>query len=164
MRRRQFITLIGAATVASPCSAPAQQLVQVRRIGVLLPFDNENEGPVQQLWPAFKQRLGELGWVEGSNIMFDVRFTGQNSDRIRAGAAELVTSAPTLIFVWSNPGLAAVKDATQTIPVVFALVGDPVGSGLVSSLARPGGNITGFQLSAWFVWDPISGLHQGQRP
>ena len=145
MRRRQFITLIGAATVASPISAYAQQPVQVRRIGVLLPFDNEHDGPVQQLWPAFKQRLGELGWAEGRNIKFDVRFTTQNSDRIRAGAAELVESAPTLIFVWSNPGLAAVKEATQTIPVVFALVGDPVGTGLVNSLARPGGNITGFQ-------------------
>jgi len=145
MRRRQFITLIGAATVASPFCAQAQQPVEVRRIGVLLPFDNENDGPVRQLWPAFKQRLGELGWAEGRNIKFDVLFTTQNSDRIRAGAAELVASAPRLIFVWSNPGLAAIKEATQTIPVVFALVGDPVGSGLVTSLARPGGNITGFQ-------------------
>lgn len=146
MRRRQFITLAGAATVVSSFSAHAQQQpVQVRRIGVLLPFDNENDGPVRQLWPAFKQRLGELGWAEGRNIKFDVRFTTQNNDRIRAGAAELVASAPRMIFVWSNPGLAAVKEATQTIPVVFALVGDPVGSGLVTSLAHPGGNITGFQ-------------------
>jgi putative ABC transport system substrate-binding protein len=145
MRRREFITLIGVATVASPFSAQAQQPVRVRRIGVLVPFDNENDGPVHLLWPTFKQRLGELGWAEGRNIKFDVRFTTQNIERIRAGAAELVASAPELIFVWSNPGLAAIKEATQTIPVVFALVGDPVGSGLVTSLARPGGNITGFQ-------------------
>ncbi|MGA9893129.1 MAG: ABC transporter substrate-binding protein [Xanthobacteraceae bacterium] len=145
MRRREFITLVGAATVASSFPAQAQQPIQVRRIGVLLPFDNENDGQVRQLWPAFKQRLGELGWTEGRNIKFDVRFTTQNSDRIRAGAAELVASAPRLIFVWSNPGLAAIKDATQTIPVVFALVGDPVGTGLVASLPHPGGNITGLQ-------------------
>lgn len=145
MRRRQFITLIGAATVASRLPAHAQQPAQLRRIGVLLPFADENEGPVPQLWPAFKQRLGELGWAEGRNIKFDLRFTTQNSDRIRAGATEIVATAPTLIFVWSNPGLAAVKEVTQTLPVVFALVGDPVGTGLVNSLARPGGNITGFQ-------------------
>jgi putative ABC transport system substrate-binding protein len=144
VRRRAFIAIIGGA-VGWPLVARAQQPARVRRIGVLLPFDNESDGPVQQLWPAFKQRLGELGWVEGRNIKFDVHFTTQNVERIRAGAAELVASAPELIFVWSNPGLAAVKDSTQTIPVVFALVGDPVGSGLVATLARPGGNITGFQ-------------------
>ena len=102
-------------------------------------------GRCVQLWPAFKQRLRELGWDEDRNIKFDVHFTTQNNDRIRAGATELVASKPELIVVWSNPGLAAVKQATQTIPVVFTLVGDPVASGLVASLAHPGGNITGFQ-------------------
>lgn len=91
--------------------------------------------------------MRDLGWDEGRSVKFDVRFTTQNSDRIRAGAAELVASKPEVIVVWSNPGLAAVKQATQTIPVVFALVGDPVASGLVASLAHPGGNITGFQNS-----------------
>ena len=111
----------------------------------MIPFENENDPQVRDLWPAFKQRLSELGWVEGRNIQFDVHFTTQNIDRIRAGAAELVASAPELIYVWSNPGLAALKQATQTIPIVFAQVGDPVGSGLVANLAHPGGNITGFQ-------------------
>src|SRR5215467_12000275 len=143
MRRRQFITLLGG-TVAWPIFAQAQP-ERVRRIGVLLPFDNENDAQVRLLWPAFTQRLRELGWVEGRNLKFDVHFTTQNIERIRAGATELVVSAPELIVVWSNPGLAAIKEATQTIPVVFALVGDPVGSGLVATLARPGGNATGFQ-------------------
>jgi len=145
MKRRAFITVAGAAIVVSPFRSQAEQPARIRRIGALLPFDNENDGPVQQLWPAFTQRLGELGWTEGRNIKFDVHFTTQNTDRIHGGAAELVASAPELIVVWSNPGLAAIKEVTQSIPVVFALVGDPVGSGLVASLARPGGNITGFQ-------------------
>jgi putative ABC transport system substrate-binding protein len=123
MRRRAFITLAGAAIVVSPLHLRAQQPARVRRIGVLLPFNNENDGPVRQLWPAFAQRLAELGWVEGRNIKYDVHFTTQNNEKIRVGAAELVATAPE----------------------VFALVGDPVGSGLVASLARPGGNITGFQ-------------------
>jgi putative ABC transport system substrate-binding protein len=145
MRRRAFITLAGATIIVSPLRSRAQQPARIRRIGVLLPFNNENDGPVRQLWPAFTQRLAELGWVEGRNIKFDVHFTTQSTDQIHRGAAELVASAPELIVVWSNPGLAAVKEATQSIAVVFALVGDPVGSGLVASLARPGGNITGFQ-------------------
>ena len=145
MRRRAFITLAGAAIVVSPLHLRAQQPARIRRIGVLLPFNNENDGAVRQLWPAFAQRLAELGWVEGRNIQYDVHFTTQNNEKIRVGAAELVATAPELIVVWSNPGLAAIKEATQSVPVVFALVGDPVGSGLVASLARPGGNITGFQ-------------------
>ncbi|MGB8606231.1 ABC transporter substrate-binding protein [Bradyrhizobium sp.] len=111
----------------------------------MLPFDNADDPQVRQLWPAFKQRLRELGWVEGRNIQFDVHFTTQDIDRIRVSAAKLVASAPELLVVWSNPGLAALKLATPTIPIVFALVGDPVGTGLVTNLARPGGNITGFQ-------------------
>jgi putative ABC transport system substrate-binding protein len=145
MRRRAFIKLAGAAIVVSPLCAQAQQAARMRRIGVLLPFDNENDGPVRQLWPAFKERLAQLGWIDGRNIRIDVHFTTQDTDRIRVGATELVATAPELIVVWSNPGLAAIKDATHSIPVVFALVGDPIGSGLVASLARPGGNITGFQ-------------------
>lgn len=146
MRRRRFMMLVGGAVTATwPSAGRAQQSERVRRIGVLLPFDNADDPQVRQLWPAFKQQLGELGWVEGRNIRFGVHFTTQDIDRIRAGTAELVASSPDLIVVWSNPGLAALKLATQTIPIVFALVGDPVGSGLVTDLAHPGGNITGFQ-------------------
>jgi putative tryptophan/tyrosine transport system substrate-binding protein len=145
MRRRDFIRGFCGSAVGWPLAARAQQTGRARRIGVLIPFENEDDPQVKDLWPAFKQRLAELGWVVGRNIQFDVHFTTQNIDRIRAGAADLAASGPELIYVWSNPGLAAMKQATQTIPVVFVLVSDPVGSGLVANLARPGGNITGFQ-------------------
>jgi putative ABC transport system substrate-binding protein len=135
----------GAATATWPLAGRAQQSERVRRIGVLLPFDNATDPQARQLLPAFKQQLGELGWVEGRNIQFDVHFATEDTGRIRVSAAELVATAPELVVVWSNPGLAALKRATQTIPIVFALVGDPVGSGLVTNLAHPGGNITGFQ-------------------
>ena len=144
MRRRQYITIAGGV-VAWPLAVRAQQTTRARRIGVLIPFENESDPQVRDLWPAFKQRLAELGWVAGGNIQFDVHFTTQNIERIRAGAAEIAASGAELIYVWSNPGLAAMKQATQTIPVIFVLVSDPVGSGLVANLARPGGNITGFQ-------------------
>jgi ABC-type uncharacterized transport system substrate-binding protein len=145
MRRRDFIRGFCGSAVGWPLAARAQQTGRARRIGVLIPFENEDDPQVKDLWPAFKQRLAELGWVVGRNIQFDVHFTTQNIDRIRAGAADIAASGPELIYVWSNPGLAAMKQATQTIPVVFVLVSDPVGSGLVPNLARPGGNITGFQ-------------------
>jgi putative tryptophan/tyrosine transport system substrate-binding protein len=147
MRRRDFIKGLGGLAIAWPLTARAQQTGPARRIGVLIPFENENDPQVRDLWPAFKQRLAELGWVEGRNIQFDVHFTTQNIDRIRAGAAEIAASGPELIYVWSNPGLAAMKQATQTIPIVFVLVSDPVGGGLVANLAHPGGNITGFRIS-----------------
>jgi ABC-type uncharacterized transport system substrate-binding protein len=145
MRRRDFIRGFCGSAVGWPLAARAQQTGRARRIGVLIPFENEDDPQVKDLWPAFKQRLAELGWVVGRNIQFDVHFTTQNIDRIRAGAADIAASGPELIYVWSNPGLAAMKQATQTIPVVFVLVSDPVASGLVANLARPGGNITGFQ-------------------
>ena len=94
---------------------------------------------------AFKQRLHELGWDEGRNIRFDYRFTGQVPDRIRAGSQELIALAPDIIVVWANPAAAIVRKATQTIPIVFVSVSDPIGGGFVTNLARPGGNITGFQ-------------------
>ena len=145
MRRREFITLLGTTVAIWPAAARAQQSARIRRVGVLIPFENENDPQVRDLWPAFKQRLGELGWIEGRKIQFDLHFTTQNIDRIRTGAAEIAASAPDLIYVWSNPGLTALKQATQTIPIVFVQVSDPAGSGLVANLARPGGNITGFQ-------------------
>jgi putative tryptophan/tyrosine transport system substrate-binding protein len=143
MKRREFIILLGAAASGCPLEARAQK--GVRRIGVLLPFDNESDPQVRQLWPVFTQRLRDLGWVEGRNIQFDLHFTGQDKGRINSGAVQLAASAPDLILVWSNPAAAALKQATRTIPVIFAQVSDPVGEGVVDSLARPGGNITGFQ-------------------
>jgi putative ABC transport system substrate-binding protein len=143
MRRREFITLLGGAAAAWPLAARAQQPGKVRRIGVLTPF-GENDPEVQARLAAFKQRLQDLGWTDGRNVRIDYRFTGENTERIRIGAAELVAIAPDVIVVYANPAVAALRQATRDIPIVFVQVSDPVGSGFVASLARPGGNITGF--------------------
>jgi putative tryptophan/tyrosine transport system substrate-binding protein len=142
LRRREFLYVIGA-TLTLPIVAHGQQ--KLRRIGVLLPFDDEHDPQVVQLWPAFTQRMQELGWSEGRNVHYDLRFATQDADRIRKAAVDLVTSAPDLIYVWANPALASLKQATRTIPIIFAQVSDPVGSGYVTNLARPGENISGFQ-------------------
>src|SRR5262245_10987466 len=139
--RRKFLATFGAA--AWPLAARAQQSERMRRIGVLIPF-NESNPEVQALLPAFKQRLHDLGWIESRNIRLEFRFTGDNVERIRTGAGELVAGAPDVIVVWSNPAVTVLRQATQAIPVVFAQVSDPVGSGFVATLAHPGGNITGF--------------------
>jgi putative tryptophan/tyrosine transport system substrate-binding protein len=144
MRRRKFITLIGGAAAAWPLAARTQQAERVRRIGMLIPF-RENDPETQARLAAFKQQLQKLGWAEGRNLRIDYRFAGDNIERIRIGAEELVAVAPDVIVVYANPAVAALRQATRVMPVVFAQVSDPVGSGFVTSLARPGGNITGFQ-------------------
>jgi putative ABC transport system substrate-binding protein len=126
-------------------SARAQQSDRPRRIGLLIPFPDDSDPLVQKYLTAFKQRLHELSWIESRNIRIDYRFTGQNADRIRTGCEELIALAPDLIVVWANPAAAILRKATQTIPVVFVSVSDPVGGGFVTNLAHPGGNITGFQ-------------------
>lgn len=145
MRRRDFVTLLSGAAVAWPIAAQAQQPERTRRIGLLAPYNDDRDTRVQAYLPAFKQRLHELGWIEGRNIRFDYRFTGQDAERIRVGAEELIALAPDIIVVWANPAAAILRRATQTIPIVFTTVSDPVGGGFVANLAHPGGNITGFQ-------------------
>jgi putative ABC transport system substrate-binding protein len=145
MRRRDFVTLLSGAAVAWPIVAQAQQPERTRRIGLLAPYNDDRDTRVQAYLPAFKQRLHELGWIEGRNIRFDYRFTGQDAERIRVGAEELIALAPDIIVVWANPAAAILRRATQTIPIVFTTVSDPVGGGFVANLAHPGGNITGFQ-------------------
>jgi putative ABC transport system substrate-binding protein len=143
LRRREFIGIAGGA-VAWPLAAHAQQSERPRRIGMLIPF-NDNEPEVKARLSAFRQRLQELGWVESRSIRFDYRFTGQDAGRIRTGAEELIALAPDVIVVWGNPAVAILQKATQTIPIVFAGASDPLESGFVTNLGRPGGNITGFQ-------------------
>ena len=145
MRRREFVTLLGSVAVIWPLAARAQQTGRLRRVGVLIPFPDDREPLVKDYLSAFRQRLHELGWDEGRNIRFDYRFTDQVPERMRAGTEELITLAPDIIVVWANPAAAIVRKATQTIPIVFVVVSDPVGGGFVTNLARPGGNITGFQ-------------------
>ena len=143
MKRREFITLLGSVTAMWPLATRAQQGDRVRRIGVLMGFA-ENDEVWQVYLAAFRQRLQALGWTDGRNIRFDYRFAGENTDRMRIGAGELVALAPDVILVSTNPAVSALMQATRTIPIVFTYVSDSVGSSFVASLARPGGHITGF--------------------
>jgi len=144
MKRREFVTLISGAAVTWPIVVRAQQPDRMRRIGLLAPY-GEQDSRVLAYLPSFKQRLHELGWTEGRNFIIDYRYTGPNAENMRFGAQELVTLVPDVIVVWSNPAAAMLQRATATIPIVFTNVSDPVGGGFVTNLARPGGNITGFQ-------------------
>jgi putative ABC transport system substrate-binding protein len=144
MKRRELITLLAGAT-AWPLTASAQQGERVRRIALLLGFpqgDVEGEASVA----AFQEGLHELGWTKGRNISIDIRWTGGVPDKARTLAKELVNASPELIVPTSNLVTAILQKETSTIPILFVLVGDPVGSGFVASLARPGGNITGFAI------------------
>jgi putative ABC transport system substrate-binding protein len=143
IRRRDFITLLGGAAVAWPILARAQQGGRVRRIGVLMPYD-ENDPLVKTWASAFTQALADLGWTDGRNMRMDLRWFGDDVNRMRALAQELVGLQPEIIVTWGTPATAAVQRETRTIPIVMVNVGDPVGSGLVAALNRPGGNITGF--------------------
>jgi putative ABC transport system substrate-binding protein len=138
IKRRAFITLLGGAAVAWPLAARAQQAGQVRRIGVLLSTHEGDPGRRVQL-TAFVQRLAELGWTDGRNARLDVRWTAGSIDAARKYAAELVALAPDVIVTDTSFNVAAVQQATRTVPIVFGGVIDPVGGGLVDSLARPGG-------------------------
>jgi ABC-type uncharacterized transport system substrate-binding protein len=131
MRRREFITLFGGAAIW-PLGARAQQTGRIRRVGVLIPFPDDRELMVREYLSAFRHRLHELGWDEGRNIRFDFRFTGQVPERMRAGTEELIGLAPDIIVVWANPAAAIVREATKTIPLVFVVVSDPVGGGLLT--------------------------------
>jgi putative ABC transport system substrate-binding protein len=142
MIRREFITLLGGAAVW-PLAARAQQGDRVRRIGVLMASD-ENDRLAKLRPSAFIQALAGLGWTEGRNVRMDIRWAGNDYDRIRALAQELVGLQPDIILATGTPGTAAVQREAPTIPIVFVQVGDPVASGLVARLNQPGGNITGF--------------------
>jgi putative ABC transport system substrate-binding protein len=142
MRRRDFISLVGGAA-AWPLAARAQQPEQMRRVGVLMNrAADETEG--QARLAAFQQALQQLGWSNGRNVRIDIRWGEDDTDRERKYAAELVTLAPDIILAGGSLSVAAVQQASRTVPIVFAVVGDPVGAGFVDSLARPGGNVTGF--------------------
>jgi putative tryptophan/tyrosine transport system substrate-binding protein len=143
MQRREFITLFGSAAVAWPLAAHAQQPERMRRIGVLMAI-NANDPEVQVRVAAFVQGLEQLGWTVGKNVRVDYRFAGTDVDTLRKYAAELVALAPDVILTQSSNAVAPLLQATHTVPIVFTIVADPVGAGYVDSLARPGGNATGF--------------------
>ena len=141
IRRREFISLLGGAATAWPVVVRAQRGDRVRRIGVLIPED-ENDPMVKV--SAFTQALADLGWADGRNVRIDLRWASGDIDRIRALAQELVGLQPDIILATSTVATAALQRETRTIPIVFAGVGDPVASGIVERLDRPGGIVTGF--------------------
>ena len=143
MRRREFITLSGGAAIAWPLTALAQQGKRMRRVGVLMPYA-ANDPQAQTRNAAFLQALQQLGWTVGNNVEIDYRWSAGSEDDTRKYAAELVGLAPDVIFVSGSAAVEPLRRATRTVPIVFVLVPDPVGAGFVESLARPGGNITGF--------------------
>jgi putative tryptophan/tyrosine transport system substrate-binding protein len=141
MNRREFIAGLGA--LAWPLAARAQQPERMRRIGVLMPFD-ENDPEVKLRYSAFTQALADLGWNDGRNVQVDLRSGRGDNNRIRALAKELVGLQPDILLPNGTPATVAVQRETQTIPIVFVNVSDPVASSIVARLDRPSGNITGF--------------------
>jgi putative tryptophan/tyrosine transport system substrate-binding protein len=143
LKRREFITLLGGAAVAWPLAARAQQRERMRRIGVLMALAADDpEG--QARLTAFVQGLQELGWTDGRNVQIDYRWPAGDAERIRRYAAELAALAPDIILAGGGAVVPSLLQATRTIPIVFTQTPDPVGAGFVESLARPGGNVTGF--------------------
>src|ERR1700756_373988 len=143
MRRRNVIAGLACIAAASPLAARAQQADKMRRVGVLIATaeaDPETRRRVEGLLQGFR----EAGWIEGRNIHFEYRFSGPSTDRMRQYASEVMGTVPDAIIVHSNDFLSVLREINRTIPTVFTQVGDPVGSGFIENLARPGGNFTGF--------------------
>ena len=143
MRRRQFLTLLSGAAASCPFAALAQQPGSMPVVGVLMGIaEGDPEGQARIV--AFRQGLADLGWTDGKNVHIEYRWSAGKSELIRQYAEELGALAPAVILANGTPAVAALKNATSSIPIVCALVQDPVGLGLVKSLSHPGGNITGF--------------------
>src|ERR1700689_885196 len=145
MRRREFIGLVGGLAIAWPLGARAQQGDRMRRIGILW-ATSEDDPVAQARQAAFLQGLQQLGWVDGQNVRIDVRWAAGNLINARQYAAELVTLAPDVILASGGAIMGPLLQATHTVPIVFTIVTDPVGTGLIDGLSRPGGNATGFMM------------------
>ena len=143
MRRRDFITLLGGVAAVWPLAVRAQQPERMRRIGVLMSLAADDPEAQARL-AAFAQGLRELGWADGRNVRIDTRWAAGDADRFRRYGAELIALAPDVILASGGTGVGALLQATRTVPIVFTQTADPVGAGYVDSLARPGGNTTGF--------------------
>src|SRR5262249_56096150 len=145
MRRGEFITLAGGAAAAWPRVARAQQAERVRRVGVLMPLAMDDPEAKARL-AAFQQGLEQLGWTDGRNVQIDTRWAGGDMESIGKNASELVALTPDVILAAGGAAMTPLHQATRTLPIVFTQTPDPVGAGFVASLARPGGNATGFTL------------------
>ena len=143
MRRRRFITLVGGAAATWPLVARAQHADRMRRVSVLLGVAEKDPEAINRV-KAFRLGMRDLGWIEGRNVQIDYRFAGTDLESIDKNVAEVVQLAPDVIVANSSAAMAALRPTTRTIPIVFAVVSDPVGQGFISNLAHPGGNVTGF--------------------
>ena len=150
IRRREFIALLGGAAAAWPLAGRAQQDGRVRRIGVLTQYVEGDPAGARNI-AAFRQKIRQLGWVEGYNLAIEYRWAAGRLDLYRKHAAELAAGRPDLLMASTGNGLRELLEVTRTIPIVFTSVLDPVGSGLIESLAHPGGNATGFILFEWSI-------------
>ena len=148
MRRREFIKVIAGSGVAWPLAAHAQQGERVRRIGVLIARAAADAETTEDVG-AFAQGLAELGWTIGRNVRIEYRYAANDPETIRKYAKEMVALAPDVVLAAGTPSVAALQQSSRSIPIVFTTVTDPVGAGFVDSLAKPGGNITGFMLSEY---------------
>jgi putative tryptophan/tyrosine transport system substrate-binding protein len=142
MRRREFITLLDGAAVAWPVAVRAQQTDRVRRVGIVTALADDAEGQARA--KTLRQGLKDLGWTEGHNVRFDFRFAAGDPRRVQLYVAEIVGMKPDVIVTNNTPVVVALKQVTSSVPIVFVAIADPVGQGFVESLARPGGNLTGF--------------------
>jgi putative tryptophan/tyrosine transport system substrate-binding protein len=142
MRRRKFITLLGAA-LALPGAALAQDGARTRKLGILVNLDSDDDEGKARI-NAFTQQLNRCGWIEGRNLQIAIRWAGENTERYREFAKELIAFKPDALLASASPSVAALQQVTRDVPIIFANVIDPVGAGFVVSLARPGGNTTGF--------------------
>jgi len=149
MRRREFILLIGGAAATWPLAARAQEPSGVRRIGVLMNISDDPEGKARLA--AFRQSLEQLGWIDGRNVRIDTKWADGDVVRIRRLATEMVAQSPDVILATGSAAAAPLLQATRTVPIVFVNTPDPVGAGYVKSLARPGGNATGFLLFEYSI-------------
>ena len=143
MRRREFITLVGGAAAMWPLRAIAQQSARSRRIGVLYDYAKDDAAGRVQI-DAFRDELAKLGWIEGQNVVIDLQAGDVEADILRTYARELMAKGPDIVLGAGGTIVAALQRANRNVPIVFVTVTDPVGGGLVASLARPGGNTTGF--------------------
>jgi putative ABC transport system substrate-binding protein len=161
MKRREFITLIGGGAAAAwPLAARAQQAERMRRVGILMQY-HEGDVEIRARVEVFRQELRKLGWTEGSNLRIDERWSADNMGRIRDHAAELVNLNPDVILVAGRRAVPIVQQQTRSIAVVFVGISDPVASGLVASLARPGGNLTGLsQIEFSLIEKLVEGLRE----
>jgi putative ABC transport system substrate-binding protein len=146
IQRRSFFILLGGAAAAWPLAARAQQRKRIRRIGVLM-FGDENDFLSKISLSAFTQALSDLGWMDGRKVRMELRWGGRDTNRIQAFAQELVGLQPDIIVTSVAATTSALQRETRTIPIVFASIGDPVASGIVARLDRPGGNVTGFAVN-----------------